>query len=621
MKCSSRRAWPPLLGTIAMVMASCTLLQPPAFDPPSTPSETPPARADTAWYLGSTEREAAGGVRAFRFTDAVPTTPVVLEFVVDNDDFAEIASWDVETATAAPGKRFDTSIQLEEVTGVALRWRLLQVDGCGRIEAASAYSPDQRMEGTYDWVLELDASWQVGDQLRLSLEARRIAEAPVAEAALAIESPGSAVYGFVQPLPPRSTVTEPTIAPIDPGPVVLKNLLPMSDNVPGTSTVGLPASEFRWTNQRVYWWNQAAGRWDGILPTAQPPAEGDSHWWLWQDLGGAAGPLLELSTTTANSPDVFWDEGCATLHVFFSRGASGTSRSSRLTYDPTTDTYFETTARGGVKVPEGLRGSKRVTITKTANGYLWAAVNHDNRLLVSRSIDGGDSWAEPIALSATAGNGDTHWVSFRDGAEDRLAVIATEEENANVRFYSLDPASVDWDEPTEWLDETQLLPGPEGDETADDSLSAIAFEDWVFFVIETVPGPVSRRTELPQLVLYARSPTGDWSAHVLNRFSDDVGADRRRPVITIDAVHRQVIVGAGRNSQTTASLFVAPIDDLDTWQEHILFDVPTEGTEALQNIRLPRQPVTGRSRLLVLVEEVALRGELWRQVVEMSPAD
>jgi hypothetical protein len=599
------------------------MLQPPSVDRPDLPATTTPAGPSTAWYLGSSEREAPGGIRAFRFAEAEPAAPITVDFVVETDEFAEIASWEAEMTDAAPGPRFDTSIRLGAVTGAAIRWRLLQVDRCGRIVATSRYSPDQRMEGTYDWDLELETNWKVGDQLRLSLEARKIADVRVTETAIAIDSSGSVVYGSLQSLPPQSEVTEATEPPVTPGPVVLTNLLPMSDDVPNTSTTGLPTNEFRWNNQRVFWWNRSAGRWDGILPTARPPAAGNSHWWLWKDLGGNPTPVQEISTRTANTPDAFWDEGCATLDVFFSRDAFGTSRFRRLTYDPTTDTYLETTAAGGVKVPESLRGSKRVTITKTDNGYLWAAVNHDGRLLVSRSIDGGETWPEPVSISPTAANGDTHWVSYTDATGQRLAVVATENGlvgNARAHFLSLDPTSTQWDEPAAWLDETPLLPGPEGDETADDELSAISFEDWVYFVIETEPGPESRRAGVPQLLLYARSPAGVWSTHVANRFTESGGDDRKRPVITVDAPHRLVIIGAGRDNQTTASIFVAPMDDLDNWQEHILFTLPEAGAEALYNVRLPREPAHDSSRLLILVEEVGVRGEVWRQLVEVSEA-
>jgi hypothetical protein len=622
-----RRGWRwavlPAVGTLSVVLSSCTMLQPPDVDRPDLPATTSPAGPGTAWYLGSSEREAPEGTRAFRFAEAEPTTPVTVDFGVDADEFAEIASWEAEMTNAAPGPRFETSIQLEAVTGAAIRWRLLQVDRCGRIVAASRYTPDQRMEGTYDWDLEIETNWQVGDQLRLSLEARKIADAAVAEAALAIDSPDSVISSTMESLPPPSEVSEPAGPPIDPGPVALSNLLPMSDDVEGTSTAGLPANEFRWNNQRVFWWNETARRWDGILPTGRPPAAGDSHWWLWKDLAGTPTPVQELSARTANTPDAFWDEGCATLDVFFSRDAFGTSRFQRLSYDPDTDTYLETTTPGGVKAPESLRGSKRVTITKTDNGYLWAAVNHEGRLLVSRSIDGGVTWPEPVSIKSTAANGDTHWVEYTDGAGDRLGVVATENGlvgNAKAHFLSLDPASTEWDEPGAWRDETPLLPPPEGDETADDELSAVSFEDWVYFVIETEPGPESRPAALPQLVLYARSPAGVWGVHVVNRFTENVGDDRKRPVITVDASCRQVIIGAGRDNQRTASIFVTPIGDLDSWQEHILFDLPEAGAEALYNVRLPRQPVDSSSQLLVLVEEVGAQGEVWRQVVEIAPA-
>ena len=73
------------VGTLSVVLTSCTMLQPPSVDRPDPPATTSTAGPGTAWYLGSSEREAPGGIRAFLFADAEPTTPITVEFAIDTD--------------------------------------------------------------------------------------------------------------------------------------------------------------------------------------------------------------------------------------------------------------------------------------------------------------------------------------------------------------------------------------------------------------------------------------------------------------------------------------------------------------------------------------------------------
>jgi hypothetical protein len=126
-----------------------------------------------------------------------------------------------------------------------------------------------------------------------------------------------------------------------------------------TDVTQLQAGDFRWNNQRTMWWNGHVERWDTILPTASPPASGESHWWLWTDLMGDARPAQAL-TTRPSSPDAFWDDAACELSVFFSRDSSGTSRFHSHTYDPYADRYVPRLGEGGV--PSEMRGSRRVTI-------------------------------------------------------------------------------------------------------------------------------------------------------------------------------------------------------------------------------------------------------------------
>jgi hypothetical protein len=193
---------------------------------------------------------------------------------------------------------------------------------------------------------------------------------------------------------------------------------------------GLIGGDFRWNHQRSMWWNSRVERWDAIIPTASPPATEVSAWWLWTDVVGAAtAPNLELSTRPS-SPDVYWDDTSCELSVFFSRDAAGTSRFQRFVYDPHEDRYLAALDVDGV--PVDLRGSRRVTIVRTPNGYLWAGVNHDLAVRITRSMDGGMTWATPVTIRNTIANGDNHWTVFTEHNSVRVG-LAIGEDVAHTR--------------------------------------------------------------------------------------------------------------------------------------------------------------------------------------------
>jgi hypothetical protein len=172
---------------------------------------------------------------------------------------------------------------------------------------------------------------------------------------------------------------------------VLETTLPLNQAVAGTdiSKLGGNNPQYRNNNQRNFWWNATARRWDGLLPTASPPAASASQWWFWHDLGGASPQPMRFSEDApARTPDAYWDQASQMLFVFYSRGDSGTSKFRRYRYDQPTDRYIEVSRSGGINAPTQLRGGPRVTILRSPNGYLWAAVNATvdgvSRIVVSR---------------------------------------------------------------------------------------------------------------------------------------------------------------------------------------------------------------------------------------------
>jgi hypothetical protein len=430
-----------------------------------------------------------------------------------------------------------------------------------------------------------------------------------------------------------------TVAPVVPGgPLpaaasepVLVTTLGLNDPIVGTSIAGLGGSspQYRHNNQRNYWWNAQRQRWDAVLPTASPPASTDSAWWIWHDVGGTPTPIGLVETSTGRTPDAYWDASTQTLFVFFSRGDSGTSKFRRFVYDGATDRYIEVSRSGGVDAPTNLRGGSRVTITKSPNGYLWAGVNYQNQLLISRSTDGGDTWPAPVAIKATAMSGEGHWVVFDEGGRSRVAFAATEDGQApggdpKVHFVHIDQDEPDWANPARWTDETSLLPAWEGDERADDELSAVVFENRAFVVIETEPLGDSRSATRPQLLVFERHVGGGWSKHVILRFSPTGGNDAKRPVVTVDAATRSLVVTAGTTQRTHADLWYAPIDSLagrdERWSKLRVFEVSDPTTQNIYNNRLPlpRFPVTADADLLLMIDDQGAALRMWRQVVRST---
>jgi hypothetical protein len=410
---------------------------------------------------------------------------------------------------------------------------------------------------------------------------------------------------------------------------LLTTTLPLDTAVPQTDISGLGGQQYRNNNQRNFWWNDRAGRWDGLLPTASPPAISSSRWWFWHDLGGTPQPIAQSENSSSRTPDAYWNEDTQTLYVFYSRGNDGTSRFRRYRYDATSDRYIETSRSGGVSAPTMLRGGSRVTIIRSPNGHLWAGVNYENQILISRSTDEGDTWPDPVAIKTTAIAGEGHWVPLVVDGVHRVAFAATEDGaapggEAKVHFLHIDQNASDWTSPAAWTDETGQLPPWEGDERADDELSAVSFEDRAFIVIETEPLGDARSGERPQLVVFERSAAGQWTKHVVLRYTSKFANDAKRPVITVDASNRLLVVTAGSTQRTHADMWYAPIDSLvgrDTnWSHLRIFEVSDPSTQDIYNTRLalPRFPVSSQSDLLTMIDDRGDAKLLWRQVVRAS---
>lgn len=550
-------------------------------------------RPVTRFFLTSVASERSGRPMRYQLALQPRASAPPMEIDVVEDTFTAVAAWEMPSGSLPADPTVQALVTSTDSEGVVLRWRLQRTDRCGYVRAESptvTVLADDPSAGSVSFFTD----WAAGDEAVLTLEARRVAGD--VDSPLLIEVGRSYVDIFQSERGPTRDASVPARSPV-------RSVLAETDSS------GLGAGDFRWNNQRALWWNSHIGRWDAVLPTASPPADGPSNWWLWTDLGGEARPELAL-TSRPSSPDVHWNDRTCALSVFFSRDSSGTSRFHRYRYDPYTDQYVAEVE--AVAVPSALRGSRRVTIVESPNGYLWAGVNHDGAVRVSRSTDGGSTWGEPVIIHRSVARGDNHWVVVSVGGSHRVGLAVTED-GGRVLFFHADQDEVDWHLPSRWTDESDSIPPPVGAERSDDELSAVAFQGEVFVVVETELGTFGRSDAigLPQLVVYRRSTDGVWSSHHLATYSPYWEDDLKRPTIAIDSGSRLLLVAASRSDRRASLVLTASIDNLEAWSHHTVFEVDDATTQAFYNMRMPRHPVDGRSGLPVLVVE-QVSGRLWR---------
>ncbi len=608
------------MSVVAVTVSSCTGLVPPEVTDPPSPTATLPPVDGSRLHLSDRQVFHGTGDHVFDLVEEAGGDGQELRVPPAGREFVELLAWQSPVGSAVVGGAVRSSIDVLAADGVVYRWKVQQLDRCGALKNESNYSLVDRDTGVRTADLELETVWEEGDFIRVSFEVRE-PDQRGESVAVAVSDPASYIEIQAGAIDLRQVkmVLDTPATPAEDGPYEL--LFERDIEVDGTDTSGLLNNEFRWNNLRVFWWNDFRKRWDGILPTAAPPAQAASDWWLWTDLGGEdPEPIAEVSGRTVNTPDTFWDQGCGALYVFMGRGSEGRSRFYRYLYEPAVDSYILDSPAEGVVVPEDLRGPKRVSIIRSPKGHLWASVNSGSRLLVSRSIDGGETWPDPVSITTTHGDGDTHWVVFEEDGQSIVGVAATEDGSipgSRVRFLVIDEDE-EWRVPANWTDESERIPGNEADERADDELSAIFFQGSVYLANETEPGPSSRRNQAPQLLLFRREAGGKWTKYVVARFERDGAADRKRPVITADAEQRRIIIGVGRGDRSVASLFYADVDDLDAWTELPIFAVGDTPGERIYNVWLPRYAVTSERGLLALVEEVGQTSGVWRQMIVLE---
>ena len=125
--------------------------------------------------------------------------------------------------------------------------------------------------------------------------------------------------------------------------------------IPGsdTSTLSNPGDVgYGKPNQSRLWFNQAAGRWDAVVPKNDGGDSGSNHYILTDAVGAPTFGALQLENRNSARPDVFWDDARCWLYVLGSHGEQ--TRLWRLHYSLMTDAYELDPQVDGVLVP-GIR--------------------------------------------------------------------------------------------------------------------------------------------------------------------------------------------------------------------------------------------------------------------------
>lgn len=381
------------------------------------------------------------------------------------------------------------------------------------------------------WTLRTDATQREGTM------ATKGTVAAGSQAGITYSTPPAPVYGRAWQLAIR-----PLGAPAVPS------------TVPGASMASFTDPVDRWTKPttRVSWFNQALGKWAAILPTATGHR-------LFADLSAPSAGVV-VDSRMGSRPTVVHHAGWT--GVLRSHATASRFSSFDADYAPLlTDVSVPLTAANTDQSP--------IALLRSPNGFLWAANVESGNVRVTRSTDGGASWA-------TVQNVVTGWTLFPTGLVSLLAtgstvvLVATGNDGSGRAARSISQASATF-AAGDWAVET--LPALASGISSDDHLSAtVAPDGRVLAVAKTTNGS----TNVQLLYLLARSTGGVWSSSDVEVGPDDDPASPgyTRPGITIAG--DQVVVAYGSfYSPTDLSVRKASLSDLTTWTTRsVLFSGP-----------------------------------------------
>jgi hypothetical protein len=371
-------------------------------------------------------------------------------------------------------------------------------------------------------------------------------------------------------------------------------------------------------NQSRVWYNSAQQRWDGLVPKNDEGPSASDHYILKGVDGIQEFTDVELEDRNPARPDVFWDDASGRLYVLGSHRAE--TRFWRVRYDGPTDTYAIDPNVPGVVVPDIVHAdsNRPGALHVSPNRSVWVAVMRNEALEVQHSPDGGVTWmASPITLDSAVRLGVTTWVHFEHAGTTYVGVFAGEngEDGTPTYFYF-------WyidqnDDPSvfgNWFNDSPNIPAPQGQENADDHVSAA--RDAMgnqYFAVKTEGGDPND----PLIKLYRRTPAGDWSPFTVTQTKEE--PEQSRPSLVVDDENDEIRVyttdtGGGDGNRVKASL--GSLEDLAGAPFTTLFSA-SEGP--FSDVVTPRHAVDSTTGIVTVAHNRA-DDTLWFGREEVEPA-
>ncbi|RLE23311.1 MAG: hypothetical protein DRJ50_06375, partial [Actinobacteria bacterium] len=352
-------------------------------------------------------------------------------------------------------------------------------------------------------------------------------------------------------------------------------------------------------NQTRIWFNSSAARWDALIPKDDGGASGSNHYVLTDVPGSQTFTDVQVEPRDDARPSIFWDDARQSLHVLGSHDTA--TLIWRLDYIAGTDSYEIDPTVDAVVVPGLVHRNENdpASLFVSPNGHVWAASMRDDALEVQKSTDGGATWlASPAMLNDEALYGVTDWSWFEAQGQTWVGLFASEDgDRAAPSHHSYHYIDQDADASVlvNWIDDSANLPGPLGQESADDHICAArdaAGNQYFVARTQTYHGPD------PLIKLFKRTPDGAWSQYPVARYSDQ--PRQTRPSILVDDANGEIRVYATDTGGGTGQRKQARLDELDLLVDAPFVTVFQSLGDRFDDIITPRQAVGSASDLVVL---------------------
>lgn len=197
-----------------------------------------------------------------------------------------------------------------------------------------------------------------------------------------------------------------------------------------------------------------------------------------------------------------------------------------------------------------------IALHRSPNGYLWAAVGESGAIKVTRSTDGGATWAAATTLVGSLT--DTAVVAFGQ-AGSMVVLVANGNTGIGRWVRSIDQAAASIAAGS-WATET--LPALPSGVTSDDHLAVTSVPDGrVLAVAKTTDATTSGH---PLIYLLARATDGTWTSSTIEPGPDVGGVRYTRPVLTVVGSNVEVMYGSIEDPKNL-TIRTASLSDLTTW--------------------------------------------------------